>query len=374
MKRCTSFQHDSALSTKDSGSLKPLEESAPKDGGTFILSDVRRRLKKRKEVLKVTAILSYVRSDLTIQVTDRLVSTMGEGALKDYDRVANKGVVVGGSDAVVAIAYTGIAYFGSEPTDTWIARWAAGSPTVAGMSMRMNTPLHLQAVADRVAEGLREQIRLGRGRYDGFPHEVVIAGQQRRRGDEEVPILWKVQRNGLAGSSVELVREDLSSLRRNSVARVEATGRVPAAVLEEVRSLTQGESPINEPAEIEAILVAAIRESAKLEDGVGQDCMVVRIPGLNAPVRVEYCPIDEGETITVDDQGAELPPAFTPAFVGHSMILAPAHFDSFRGFEIEGLKVENAAPGKRAYWDEESQTFVAGWGVQPRKPSPGRGN
>ncbi|MEX2557901.1 MAG: hypothetical protein WEB06_20005 [Actinomycetota bacterium] len=37
---------------------------------------------------------------------------------------------------------------------------------------------------------------------------------------------------------------------------------------------------------------------------------------------------------------------------------------------IDGLEVVNAAPGERAYWDETSGTWVAGWAVQPRKPPP----
>lgn len=316
----------------------------------------------------MTAILSYVPSDVTFQVSDRLVSAVRGPMVDPFDRTANKGIVVGAYDGVFAIGYTGVAYLGDTPTDTWLTAWVAGGYPAGGMSLRPNVPLHLQAIAGRIQFGLEELFRAGGARYNGFGHEVVIAGRQYRRGNEQIPILWKVRRTDLSMATFEIVRENLEGLRRGQGSHLEPTGNVPQEVLEVLRAELASLDP--EGSEIENRLVVAIRECARVVRGVGQDVMVVTILAEGSRVLVEYRPADPSERVVVGNGGHELPPAYTPAYIGHTAVVPPAHFDSFRGFAIDGLDVVNATPGERAYWDETSGTWIAGWAAQPRKSPP----
>lgn len=71
----------------------------------------------------VTQILNcVVRSGFALQVTDRLVTAGG----RPVDSLANKNIVYVARNGVISLAYTGLAYIGSTPTDKWLAEKLAG--------------------------------------------------------------------------------------------------------------------------------------------------------------------------------------------------------------------------------------------------------
>lgn len=65
----------------------------------------------------MTLILSRVSSSYATQVTDRLITT---GTGQEIDTRSNKNILYACADAIVSIAYTGIAFLNDVPTDQWL--------------------------------------------------------------------------------------------------------------------------------------------------------------------------------------------------------------------------------------------------------------
>ena len=70
----------------------------------------------------MTLIVTRTSCRYALMVTDRKVTTNGA----EYDPDANKNILFGDRNAVVAIGYTGMAYIGTVPTDQWIAQALTG--------------------------------------------------------------------------------------------------------------------------------------------------------------------------------------------------------------------------------------------------------
>lgn len=66
----------------------------------------------------MTLVLTLVTTRYVVQVADRLVTTDG----KRFDPTSNKSLIYLGRNAIVAIAYSGLAYLEGIPTDEWIAQ------------------------------------------------------------------------------------------------------------------------------------------------------------------------------------------------------------------------------------------------------------
>src|SRR5262245_1968400 len=72
-------------------------------------------------------------------VTDRKVTRTGV----EYDADANKNLIFGDKNAVVAIAYTGFAYIGDLPTDQWIAQTLTGLVFPKGRHGKGTVPMFM---------------------------------------------------------------------------------------------------------------------------------------------------------------------------------------------------------------------------------------
>lgn len=78
----------------------------------------------------MTLILTHLSAGYpyALQVTDRLVTKGGS----PFDPLANKNIVYVARNAIVSIAYTGLAYIDGIPTDVWIAeRLVGGAPRLS---------------------------------------------------------------------------------------------------------------------------------------------------------------------------------------------------------------------------------------------------
>jgi hypothetical protein len=68
----------------------------------------------------MTAIVNILWQDpFVAQITDRKLTNQ---AGKSFDELSNKTLVYWARDAIVCMAFTGPAYMGNRPTDSWIAR------------------------------------------------------------------------------------------------------------------------------------------------------------------------------------------------------------------------------------------------------------
>jgi hypothetical protein len=74
----------------------------------------------------MTLILAQVGSRWVVQVSDRLVSRVGDGTARPHDSDANKVVILVCKNGIVTIAYTGLSYIHGVPTDRWIAELLRG--------------------------------------------------------------------------------------------------------------------------------------------------------------------------------------------------------------------------------------------------------
>jgi len=78
----------------------------------------------------MTQILTAACPNYVVQVSDRLLTKACGADVREFDPIANKTVVFRARDAIVTIAYSGIAFVGSMPTDDRIAqtRWGEEPP------------------------------------------------------------------------------------------------------------------------------------------------------------------------------------------------------------------------------------------------------
>lgn len=74
----------------------------------------------------MTLVISQISPAFALQVTDRLVVKKCVNGFEKFDPVANKNVIFGACDAIVSIGYTGRAFMGQIPTDSWIAAQLSG--------------------------------------------------------------------------------------------------------------------------------------------------------------------------------------------------------------------------------------------------------
>jgi hypothetical protein len=76
----------------------------------------------------VTLILTVATRGFVLQVSDRLVTK--HQWRHTHDPASNKKIIFITQDSLVTIGYSGLAYFGSTPTDEWLAGQLSGYGTV----------------------------------------------------------------------------------------------------------------------------------------------------------------------------------------------------------------------------------------------------
>src|SRR5262245_32490341 len=120
-------------------------------------------------------------------VTDRLLTAGGI----EVDPDSNKNVVFGDKNGVASLAYTGLAYIGSTPTDRWIAETLTGLPFPEGSHGPGSVPalmfkqyraeylrVRLQTLQARLQE-LGKTLDAGQtASWTAHPFDVVVSGYE----------------------------------------------------------------------------------------------------------------------------------------------------------------------------------------------------
>src|SRR5688500_8659305 len=95
----------------------------------------------------MTLIISTLTHWEVFQVSDRLLTRaerrMGPPVLREFDRAANKSVVLHTPDALVAISYSGLAYLNGLPFDQCLAQWTTGQNLQVGVVGHIGSDLRL---------------------------------------------------------------------------------------------------------------------------------------------------------------------------------------------------------------------------------------
>ena len=139
--------------------------------------------------------LIIARSSLryALMVTDRRLTVTTTSAV--FDPVANKNVILGSKNAVVAIGYTGMAYIDSLPTDQWIAQVLTGLTFPEGRRGRGTVPVlmtthyennylgvSIQNLRDRFNELGSSISRKYRHNWITMPFDLIITGFEWNHG------------------------------------------------------------------------------------------------------------------------------------------------------------------------------------------------
>lgn len=278
----------------------------------------------------MTLILTVATPEYILQVSDRLVTRVGE----PFDRASNKNVIYHAKDAIVCIGYSGRAYLDGVPTDQWIAQklrgvtWLEPSALLLGRAQRWLTIGESMELLRSGCEEVFSLLPPGERSRQSF----VVAGWQWRRGRHRAvlrPILCYVANS-----------EDPSAWHRFKIGRIprywhwERPARfhffcvprdiVPNQVLSDLaRRIGEVRMP---PAPCRDLLVDTIRSAARTSSVVGPDCMSVLIPRASlGVVDVSYVPSDKPLTLVAEgDESFQLPATYTPWIVGPSLVLAPS--------------------------------------------------
>lgn len=317
----------------------------------------------------MTLVLTYMRSNYVLQVSDRLVTIGG----KQFDEAANKSLIVLLDDAIVCVSYTGHAYIGGDKvsTDQWLAELLSGTQIDAQVlsrpPIRLSTgPIEWWPRMGIALTALRLGLddayqRLPRGEQK-FAPSVVLAGwknvghRSARKAAGVRPVIALVAFSGNAGRYV-IQQQDrwwhlvTSGPATNSFFVANLPGFVPSAgsadaagqpevsqsaiptrssnfrLIEVPRTLSPQTLALTmnllrdaaSPDAAEQILVQTIRQVAKESTTVGEDCMSMHLlpPGGDLAI-VRFLP--KTRWTHTFARGShdfhDLPAAYTPWLVG----------------------------------------------------------
>jgi len=318
----------------------------------------------------VTLILGALTKGYAFQVGDRLVSLKSGGQLRDFDPLANKQIVLLATDALTSFGYTGLAFMsGGLPTDRWIAEQITGVDLGGGgfIAWQSSTPMHLQAVVDRLTAALEAEFaRLPRP-LRSQPLTIQIVGIARRRGNRARPLAWEITHSAPFRGHFAVTKHELASLRWDAGYFLLPSGTNDAQALDEMREHLKARGE-QSPEAFRSILVDGIRATAATARGVGAHCMAVQLVPAAGTVNidVEYLPAVE-QLLTVNAREAEhvVPAAYSPWIILQGFVFAPLVLISDQTWHSGDIQVRLRAPSSDAGF-----TYA---GSQPRKAGPGAG-
>ncbi|NKY35619.1 hypothetical protein HGA13_21460 [Nocardia speluncae] len=105
----------------------------------------------------MTLIISAYAYEHILHASDRLTVVRRGHAIGDHDIMANKTVIVIGTDCWLVFGFAGLAYLDGKPTDQFIAEAISGTPELSGAAIRMlsdRLALHYQEICERLVKAV----------------------------------------------------------------------------------------------------------------------------------------------------------------------------------------------------------------------------
>jgi hypothetical protein len=296
----------------------------------------------------MTLILTRTSARYALMLTDRKVTRDGV----EFDSDANKNVLFGDRNCVAAVAYTGMAYIGTIPTDQWIAQTLTGLSFPEGRRGRGSVPmlmttqyprqylgLRIRDLRDRLKEARSVIFKQYRNAWTANSFDIVITGFEWNHGEAR-PVLIGLSKP--AGSEdVELLeparqwylpRDGRFPVRMTAAPSqnltIDELGRIEADLQSTSRN---GEATPGQVAKrAESLFAQTIQQASNKHNVVGPDVMSILIPGPVGPnptIRVRYITVtrDRG-LIVAGNKRLPVRVAFSPWILTPGCIRSPSVF------------------------------------------------
>jgi hypothetical protein len=280
------------------------------------------------QIVSILSIGSFV-----MLVEDRLVTNpRGE----PFDDLANKNVIYWALDAIVCMGYTGPAYIGNLPTDSWIIAKLTGLPTYHG-GVRWGPVPQLLYIGQAITL-LEKELHTSEvaALKDNF--ELVIVGWQWNRGRarrgrlHSVPVGWLIRKP--RGGTFAVTRlERYCYWPRNSKSIAVPDENMSRPEIDELwnrlRELSRDRTlpPEEHLRTHEQAIVDAIRSVSDRNRYVGKNCLSILLapPHRRAFGRVRFFPHKHysATDLGIENAQPQYPAAFAPWIIGHNMIMSP---------------------------------------------------
>jgi hypothetical protein len=287
----------------------------------------------------MTQIFAQLCPGFVLQVEDRLVmADLSVGGSAKPDALANKNVVYQAQDAVVCMGYTGPAFIGSLPTDSWIVE------KLTGINASMNFGTRIGLLPQWLDIGpalnlLERELRASEVATLEPNFELVVVGWQwnrsrrgRRRKRPAVPMAWQIHKPyGKTFEAVERLPRDwywIKGAGAHFIVAPEGDKNLSLTEVEALAGRLRQVRPDPLGREYEQTVVDAIRTVSARNQYVGQNCMSILLlpPHLNPLVRVRFFPQEQHTARLVgrDFVSPEYPAAYSPWIVGQRIVKQPA--------------------------------------------------
>jgi hypothetical protein len=316
----------------------------------------------------MTLHLTLATAQYVLQVSDRLTSL--DPGKRRWDPLANKNVIYIARDGLISVGYTGAAYVGGLPTDTWIAQTLRGdslAPQGGRHASVFRDPPNFLDVGQAVMLLQAELERHFRGLRSRQPKPflwLTISGWQWKRRRLR-PVNWLLLNDPAMPEVYARRMQDRYWGWERGNFYIQALPPILSDG-DKVRLAKLLGPMINQPMECEKTLVGVIRSFA---DGspntIGRNCMSVYIgrPDL-APTYIRYHPL---QAFTIDlRQEQAIPAAFCPWVLVGRVAHAPSVILSTGVIEGGRCAIVLEAPPR------PPSQVTAGVYSQPRKPPPGQ--
>jgi hypothetical protein len=265
----------------------------------------------------MTLILSVSTPAYALHVGDRLVSRGGT----PHDPLANKAVVFRASDGLVTVGYTGLAFLGRVPTDTWIAGALSGGNCASeGGAVRYGEfPVRDVGSSLRtLCQRLRSEREFGAGHG-----EVSAVGWQWDRHRRRALVrnaLWVLHCGSGELQWQQIVPRHMPERKR--VFRMVWTGDWPLGAQEWRRLLDQVGTAGADWEAVEKLLVGAIRQASTEKPGtIGTHCMSILLRPWCVPnALIRFIPATAHRGVAF---GQPVEVAYSPWLVAPDAIHAP---------------------------------------------------
>lgn len=281
----------------------------------------------------MTLIVSQLCRGFVAQVTDRLVVTQQYGAPPArFDPLANKNIVYLARDAIVSIAYTGLAFIGQLSTDDWIVEKLTRINPLEEFGIRTGSlPQWLDiGQAMRLLEGELNNSEVARNNAN---FDLVITGWKWKNGRrspegrrQPVPMAWWLQKP--ANSRFE----SFQHLKRHWhwSGRVYFHSAPDSNFSPEQLGVLGDKARAAKPDLIEQTIVDAVREVSFQNPYVGPNCMSILLapPQVRAYARIKFFQY-ERHTARLQSQNFisdDLPAAYSPWIIGNGLAAKPSAF------------------------------------------------
>jgi hypothetical protein len=265
----------------------------------------------------MTLILSLSTPAYALHVGDRLVSVDGT----PHHRLANKSVVFRASDGLLTFGYTGLAFLGGMPTDTWIADALSGGQCAGEVGAVRYGEFPVRDVGSSLRT-LCQRLRSER-EFVARHGEVSAVGWQWDRNRQRAlvrNVLWVLHSGSGQLQWQQIVPRHLPD--RERVFRMVRTGLWPLPGEEWRGLLARVEMAGRDWKAVESLLVETIRYASEEQPGrIGRHCMSILLRPWRSPnALVRFIP-ETAHRGTAFGQTVEV--AYSPWMVAADAIHAP---------------------------------------------------